>query len=208
MKINSAKLFALLPAIILCMHLYAVSPLQPSTLTCEYIKNPLGIDIQSPRLGWNFISTERNQFQSAYEIIVSDNLNDINKGIGNIWTTGKISSAENIQVEYASKPLQSFTRYYWRVKICNQKNEASEWSGINWFETAMLSANDWKAQWISDGSKNPERDEDYYKPDRMPLLRKSFNANKKILSARLYITGVGYYEAYLNGKKIGDNVLD
>lgn len=192
----------------LCMHANAASPLQPAALTCEYIKNPLGIDTKAPRLSWNFTSSERNQFQSAFEIIVSDNISNINKGIGSTWTTGKISSAENIQMPYAGNVLQSFTRYYWRVKVYNQKGEASEWSEVNWFETAMLSANNWKGQWISDGSKNPERDEDYYKPDRMPLLRKSFNTNKKILSARLYVSGVGYYEAYLNAKKISDNVLD
>jgi len=72
----------------------------------------------------------------------------------------------------------------------------------------MLNTEDWKAKWISDGSKNPEHDEDYYKDDRMPLFRKEFDANKKIASARLYISGLGYYETYLNGNKIGDHVLD
>jgi len=204
----SMKFFCLILAIIFAGGLYAASPLQPAALSCEYIENPLGIDTRAPRLAWNFTSTERNQVQSAYEIIVSDNLPAINKGMGNIWTTGKIISSENIQLPYAGKPLQSFTRYYWRVKIYNQKDETSDWSEINWFETAMLDTNEWQAKWISDGSKNPEKDEDYYKPDRMPLLRKAFKANKKILSARLYISGVGYYEAYLNAKKIGSNVLD
>ncbi len=60
----------------------------------------------------------------------------------------------------------------------------------------------------SEGSKNPANDSDYYKPDRMPLLRKEFPAKKKIERARLYISGLGYYEAFLNGKKIGDRVLD
>lgn len=202
------KFCCLFMAVIFSFCLHAASPLQPVALTCEYIENPLGIDIQSPRLSWNFTSNERNQFQSAYEIIVSDNMKDISKEMGNVWATGKVVSPENIQIPCAGKPLQSFVRYYWRVKVYNQKGEASAWSNINWFETAMLSAGDWKAQWINDGSKNPARDEDYYKPDRMPLLRKSFNANKKILSARLYISGVGYYEAYLNAKKISDNVLD
>jgi alpha-L-rhamnosidase len=207
-RLKQIKFFILFTAVISCYSIHAASPLQPATLTCEYIENPLGIDTKVPRLSWNFTSTERNQLQSAYEIIVSDNIQNINKGIGNSWTTGKIASSENIQVTYAGNALQSFTRYYWRVKVYNQKGEASEWSSISWFETAMLSATEWKAQWISDGSKNPERDEDYYKPDRMPLLRKSFAANKKILSARLYISGVGYYEAYLNTKKISSNVLD
>ncbi len=185
----------------------APSPLQVVKLTCEYIENPLGIDVQFPRLSWTFTATQRNQFQSAYEIIVSDNSKDIQQGKGNTWSTGKIISSKNIQVEYAGKALQSFTRYYWRVKVYNQDDEASSWSEVNFLETAMLN-NDWKAKWISDGSKNPGRDEDYYKDDRMPLFRKEFDANKKIVSARLYISGVGYYEAYLNGKKIGDHVLD
>jgi len=170
----SMKFVCLILAIIFAGGLYAASPLQPAALSCEYIENPLGIDTRAPRLAWNFTSTERNQVQSAYEIIVSDNLPAINKGMGNIWTTGKIISSENIQLPYAGKPLQSFTRYYWRVKIYNQKDEASDWSEINWFETAMLDLNEWRAKWISDGSKNPEKDEDYYKPDRMPLLRKAF----------------------------------
>lgn len=185
----------------------ADSPLQVAKLTCEYIKNPLGIDVQIPRLNWTFNSTSRNQFQSAYEIIISDNIKDIQQDKGNIWSTGKIISSENIQVEYAGTLLQSFIKYYWRVKVYNQNDEASSWSDVNFFETAMLN-NDWKAKWIFDGSKNPELDEDYYKDDRMPLFRKEFNAGKKITSARLYISGVGYYEAYINGKKIGDHVLD
>ncbi|MGH2648634.1 MAG: alpha-L-rhamnosidase N-terminal domain-containing protein, partial [Ginsengibacter sp.] len=186
----------------------AEAPLQVAKLTCEYIENPLGIDVQVPRFNWTFNSTKRNQFQSAYEIIVSTNIKDIQQGKGNIWSTGKIISPKNIQVEYTGGALRSFTRYYWRVKVYNQNDKASAWSDLNFFETAMLHENDWKAKWIFDGSKNPKHDEDYYKDDRMPLLRKEFNAGKKIASARLYISGVGYYEAYLNGKKIGDHVLD
>jgi alpha-L-rhamnosidase len=157
-NIQYMKFFSLMFIMILCIHVQAASPLQPVAITCEYIENPLGIDMSSPRLSWNFTSNERNQFQSAYEIIVSDNMKDIGKAVGNSWSTGKISSSENIQIAYAGKPLQSFTRYYWRVKVYNQKGEASGWSNINWFETAMLSPGDWKAQWINDGSKNPARD--------------------------------------------------
>ncbi len=168
----------------------------------------MGIDIKTPRFNWILASDERNQNQLAYEIIVSDQLKDIQQGKGNNWSTGKINSNQNSQIEYAGSPLQSFTRYYWRVRVYNQKNEVSSWSDINWFETAMLSASDWKAAWIDDGSKQPEKDEDYYKDDRMPLFRKAFNITKKISSARIYISGVGYYEAYLNGNKIGDHMLD
>ena len=182
--------------------------LHPVKLTCEYIENPLGIAIENPRLSWILNSDERNQYQSAYEIIVSDQLKDIQQGKSGQWSTGKIISARNIQIEYAGRALQPFTRYYWRVRVYNQNGIASSWSDINWFETAMLHASDWKAQWINDGSKQPDREEDYYKQDRMPIFRKEFTITKKIRAARLYISGLGYYEAYLNGNKIGDHVLD
>ena len=73
----------------------AASPLQPATLTCEYVENPLGIDTKIPRLSWAFKSTERNQFQSAYELIVGDNIKDIKQAKGNVWSTGKVSSKQN-----------------------------------------------------------------------------------------------------------------
>ncbi|MES1217630.1 MAG: family 78 glycoside hydrolase catalytic domain, partial [Bacteroidota bacterium] len=186
----------------------AASTLQPVQLTCEYITNPLSIETRKPRFNWLFESKERNQVQTAYEIIVSDNATDIQQGKGNLWQPGKIISSQNVQIEYAGNELKSFTRYYWRVKVYDKNGEASAWSVVYFFETAMLQSSDWKAKWIGNGSKFPANDEDYYKDDRMPLLRKDFSARKKIAKARLYISGVGYYEAYLNGKKVGDYVLE
>jgi alpha-L-rhamnosidase len=178
----------------------------PQNLRCEYIENPLGIDTKTPRFSWKLSSTERNQLQSAYEILVSETLVDIQKG--KIWSSGKITSSQQMNIDFQGSPLKSFTRYYWSVKVYNQNGEASPWSQPTWFETAMLDASDWKAKWISDGSKQPAADEDYYKDDRMPLFRKEFNIKKAIASARLYVSGVGYYEAFLNGKKISDHVLE
>lgn len=182
--------------------------LKPANLICEYSENPSYIDISKPRLSWNFISPVRNQFQSADEIIVSDNATDTEKQKGNVWQTGKIISSQNLHIEYAGETLKPFTRYYWCVKVYDKNGDASAWSKPHLFETAMLVAGEWKAQGIGDGSKQFERDKDFYKHDPMPLLRKQFNATKKIVSARLYISGLGYYAAYLNDKKIGDHFLD
>ena len=186
----------------------AAPPLQPAQLSCEYRNNPLGIDVRTPLFSWTLVATIRNQFQSAYELIVSDNIKTILAAEGDQWSSGKITSGQTLHIEYAGKSLQSCKRYYWRVKVYNRQGEASAWSEPAWFETAMLDATDWKASWINDGSMNPLKDEDYYKEDRMPLLRKEFSTRKKIAAARLYISGLGYYEAFLNGKKIGDHVLD
>src|SRR4051812_26678072 len=117
-------------------------------LTCEYIVNPLGIDTKKPRFAWILESKRRNQFQSAYEIIVSDDVKRIKSGKGINWTSGKILSSQNTQQVYEGKPLRSNTKYYWRVKVYDAANRASAWSPVAWFETAMLDTSDWKAKWI------------------------------------------------------------
>lgn len=188
--------------------LLAAPPLLPGRLTCEYLQNPLGIDMRQPRFSWTLVGNERNQLQSAYEILVSDDEKQLASNKGNCWSSGKIISNQATHILYQGKPLRSFTRYYWRINVYNQEGVASGWSKTAWFETAMLEQTDWQARWIGDGSRQPDRDEDHYLPDRMPLFKTVFAASKKIRNARLYISGLGYYEAWLNGKRVGDHVLD
>lgn len=176
----------------------------PVAMTCEYLSHPLGIDVPNPRLAWQLTATQRNQHQLAYEIEVSaDSI-----FIAPVWKPGKIISSQSVHIVYQGRALNPFTRYYWRVRVYDQNNEVSKWSETAWFETAMLNAVDWQAHWIDDGRKPFDRDEDFYQVDRMPLFKRIFTAKKNLVSARLYISGLGYYEAYLNGKKIGDQVLD
>lgn len=181
-------------------------------LRVEYVENPIGINTDKPRFSWIPVSSARNQFQSAWEIIVSDNEGDLKNNKGKQWSTGKVASGQSLHIVYGGEALKSFTRYFWKLRIYNQAGEASDWSPIAFFETAMMQPADWKAKWISDGSKLPEKDSLYYLPDPMPLFRKGFIAKKKIAAARLYITGVGYYEVNLNGSKVaksvGDRVLE
>ncbi|HZH37927.1 MAG TPA: alpha-L-rhamnosidase N-terminal domain-containing protein, partial [Flavisolibacter sp.] len=208
-RLLKSKAYALLLfSSLLAVQLQAASPLQPLTLTCEYLVNPLGIRSQKPALTWTLQAVQRNQRQSAYEVIVGDDLAMVRQGKGNAWESGRIMSAQNISIAFEGKPLKPFTRYYWRVKVYNQNGEASDWSEPAWFETAMLKQSDWKGQWIGDERKQFKKDEDFYSNDPMPLFRKAFNTKKKLQTARLYVSGVGYYEAYLNGKKISDHVLD
>ncbi len=182
--------------------------IHPERMTCEYRENPLGIDDPAPRFSWLLSSAKRNQKQSAYEIIVSDNKSDIERRRGNVWTSGKIESNQNVHVVFQGKPLQSFTRYFWRVRVYDGAGKPSKWSEPNWFETAAFHAADWTGQWIGDGRAPFAADEDFYGDDPAPLFRKTFDTRKTVAEARLYISGLGYYEAYLNGDKVGDHVLD
>ena len=200
------RLFIVVTVLLSSISVLGKNSIRPGELLCEYLKDPVGIESKTPDFRWTLLADDRNQIQYGYELIVSDNLNDIRNGKGNVWSTAKVIS--NVaHVEYSGGTLESFTTYFWSVRVYDEKKEVSEWSAPASFETAMLNNADWSANWIGDGIKNPP-DEERYKEDRMPLFRKEFAVRKKILSARLYISGLGYYEAYLNGKKIGDHVLD
>ncbi|MCD2426085.1 glycoside hydrolase family 78 protein [Niabella pedocola] len=176
-------------------------------LTCEQTVNPLGIDLARPAFGWQLRSAERGQFQTAFEMIVGDRAEQVLAGTGNVWQTGKRNSAENSIILFEGKQLRSFTRYFWKVRVYDRNGKASEWSPVAWFETAMLSAADWKAQWISDGQSLPGTDAGFYKDDPMPVFKQAVAVTKPVKTARLYIAGAGYFEAYLNGEKIGKDWL-
>jgi len=185
-----------------------VAGFSAAQLTCEQLTNPLGIDVRQPLFSWMIESSENGIRQSAYELIVSDNKADIDANRGNIWNTGKTVSDETVFITFEGASLQPFTRYWWKVRVYDQNGRPSQWSQPAWFETAMLDVSDWKAQWIGDGSRQFESDEDFYRNDPMPLFRKTFTVKKQVTSARLYICGLGYFEAYINGARVGDHVLD
>ncbi|PGV49397.1 alpha-L-rhamnosidase [Bacillus sp. AFS037270] len=173
--------------------------LQVTAVTCEYRTNPLGIDTNQPRLSWRIESERRGTLQQSYQIQVS--LTET--GFENpLWDTGLIDSDQSLHIEYNGPQLASRTRYFYRVKIWDNFGRESDWSEIAWWETALLDPYEWKASWIT---PNPEEINSQAEPAFM--LRKQFELKKPIESARIYATGVGVYELYLNGDKVGDELL-
>jgi len=170
--------------------------------------NPLGIDDSSPNLSWVVQSDKRGTLQTAYEILVSTDKKKLEEGMANYWQTGKITSCATFGIKYGGKPLKSFTRYFWSVRIWSQKDEVSQWSPVGWFETSAMKPSDWTAKWISDQRPLPSKVEDFYLETPNPLLRKEIILKKDVLSARLYIAGLGYSIAYINGQRVGDHMLD
>ena len=183
-------------------------PAAPARLQTEYLKNPLGIDTEKPRFTWEVNDPARGAVQTAYQIIVSAHEDSLQQDKGELWDSGKVPSAKQVNIAYEGKPLSPATRYFWKVKTWNAKGEASPYSETAWFETALLNESEWQAQWIGDGREAPQKREDFYDEIPAPIFRKEFSLEKAVRRARLYITGLGYYEAYLNGTKVGDQVLD
>ncbi|MDO4272371.1 MAG: family 78 glycoside hydrolase catalytic domain [Eubacteriales bacterium] len=167
-------------------------------VTVEYQRNPLGLDVRVPRFSWKLESKEKGDFQKAYQIQIS---RLENFQVCDCWDTGKVISGDSVQVEYAGEPLEKFTLYYIRVKVWDEKGQESEWSDTAQFETAMLSCEDWSADWITP-------DYDYTAPKTAcPVLRKEFETDRKVKRARVYVTAKGLYELRLNGKKVGSDFL-
>ncbi len=179
-----------------------------ANLRTELKTNPLGIDAENPRLSWELDLRGRGSAQSAYEILVCDEQKKLEDDNGTFWQTGKVPSNVTFGINFDGRPLASFTRYFWKVRIWDEKGKRSGWSAPSWFETAMMKSSDWQAHWIGSPEPLPAADEDFYKELPAPLIRKDIMIKKVIFSARLYVSGLGYYEARLNGAKVGDAVLD
>ena len=138
--------------------LAAAAYAKPVHLRCEYLENPLGIDVASPRLSWQSDSTERNWKQAAYEVAVASSDKSLRADKADIWDSGKVDSAESVGIVYQGPALTSRKRYYWRVRVWNSGGQVSESTEGAWWETGLLHPTDWKAKWIR--WRNPEDDAD------------------------------------------------
>lgn len=185
-----------------------VQGLHVRDLRCEYLESPRGLDDKHPRFSWILSTTSAADYaksQTAYRILVADNRSDADKKQGNSWESGWIHSDKTQQIPYAGKELQSDKTYYWRVQIKDEAGKESRWSDISEWTTGLFDETDWTADWIGcDIIYDPSLPECNI-PD--PWFRKSFDLTKKPLRAVMFVASVGYHELYVNGKKIGDEVL-
>ena len=150
-------------------------------LRCEYLFNPIGIDIQKPRLMWN---SEGGVRQTAYQIVTEQ------------WDSGKVESSSMLAV-YPTL-LRERERVNWRIRLWDENGEPGEWSEA-FFEMGISS---WQAQWIT-GNYTVNKKLRY----PVDCFRKSFAVEKRVKKARLYITACGLYEARLGGKRVGDFIM-
>lgn len=177
-------------------------------LRCEARTQPLGVDDVKPRLSWVIASKERSQRQAAYRVLVASSEKLLAAGRGDMWDSGKVVSSETLGIIYAGQSLESGLRCYWKVQVWDQNGHPSRWSEPSWWEMGLLRPADWTGQWVNDGKSNPTNDAAFYEDDPAPLFRRELKLGKPVRRARLYISGLGYYEASLNGQRIGDQVLD
>jgi len=168
-------------------------------LRCENRIHPLGLDILNPRFSWQLVSEQRNIMQTAYEIrvVIQSGKSDNNE----FWNSGKVMSSQSVYVPYTGSALESGVSYFWQVRVWDNRGKASPWSERAFWQMGLLQPSDWKAKWIESESAA-----DTVNGPALRFRRK-FSAGKKINSATVFITTHGMYDAFINGKKIGDAFL-
>jgi alpha-L-rhamnosidase len=176
------------------------SEIKTDHLRCEYLKNPIGLDVASPRLSWIITSSGRGEKQTAYQILVASSENLLAEDRGDIWDSGKVASDASIQIVYNGQSLASRQECFWKVRVWDPGDKPARWSKPGHWEMGLLQTNDWTADWI-DARSLPFS-------SASPILRKSVTLlDKKIVRARLYVTALGLYEARINGQRVGDHIL-
>jgi alpha-L-rhamnosidase len=199
----------LLPFLMLLFPLFlsATKKVQVLNLKTEYKTNPIGISELHPRLSWELVSTEKNVRQIAWQIRAALSEKDLKSGKNLVWNSGKVVSEKSLNNTYEGRALKSRDKIFWQLKIFTNKGETS-WSKVNSFEMGFLAETDWKASWI--GLDKVFEGDTLAKHSRLAAryVRKEFQtANKAIKKATIYISGLGFYEAFINGTKTGDYVL-
>lgn len=175
-------------------------------LTCNYLENPLGVETQHPRLSWMLSSDGSARYQTAYRLIVASTMENLDNDNGDLWDSGKVESDQSVFIPYDGIPLSSGQECYWKVCIWDQDGNQSPWSQPGYWEMGFLSDKDWQGKWIAlhPYPVNMAGVKDEWPA---PMLRRSFSLDKDIKKARVYISGLGYYELSINGEKVGDQVL-
>ncbi len=180
-----------------------------TNLRCEYIMNPIGLDVSKPRLSWVLKSEDRCQSQTAYQVLVASTEGLLDMDEGDLWDSGKVFESSSNQIEYGGLELGAWMKCWWKVRIWDGQRIDIGWSQKAYWEMGPMCNEDWTAKWI--GVEPELLHIDINAPQLVglpsPYLRHEFRVDKAIVSARIYATALGVYELYLNGERVGSEEL-
>ena len=179
-------------------------------LRVENMTNPLGIDTDKPRFSWIIGDhyKEKDVRQTAYQIIVSSTYEKMKAGKGDLWNTGWVDSNEQLWIPYGGKPLASDQHCWWNVRVKTNKGETGWNWNPNFFSIGLLNESKWKGYWIGLESLQPGEERGFHTRLAARYLRKEFELKQKpIKRATAFVAGLGLYEFYVNGQRIGRDVL-
>ncbi len=199
-------IYILLSALILSACNQTIN-LNLTKLTVEQQNVNQAIATSTPRFSWNYDTDAENVLQTSYRVIVASTKEKAENNQGDLWDSGVTDSQQMLYIPYGGKALQSRDRAYWKVittATCNGKKVKTE-SEVKSFEISLLNQDDWVANWIG----HEFEDDVLTGHTRVAAryLRKDFSLNDEVSEARLYVSGMGMYSAYLNGREIAPEEL-
>lgn len=179
-----------------------VTNLRTEQMTC-----PMGLDNNTPRLSWIIESDKNNIHQSSYQIIAASSPELLSEEKADMWNSGRVNSDQSVWVCYNGKNLKSNQRVYWRVRVFTNSG-VSDWSETAMFSIGLLGESHWDGRWIGFDNLMPgDKAGVQHSVMSARYLRKEFRVQKQLKQATAYIAGLGLYELYINGYKIGNQVL-
>jgi len=199
----------------------APAAVEVKNVSCEYLAHALGIDTAQPRLSWILDSSERDQKQTAYQVLVADTPEQLAADQGSLWDSGKVRSGQSVHVEYAGKTLVSGQRCWWRVRVWDATDRPSAWSEPSWWEMGLLKPSDWKAQWIGRDEPTATAEKDAFQkaqwiwypegspaqaaPPETRYFRRTLAIPKErtIRRATCFVTGDNQVVLFVNGRQAG-----
>lgn len=187
----------------------------PVELRCEYLHQPLGIDVPAPRFSWQSDSSERNWAQSAYELLVASKPELLAEGTADVWDSGRVRSDNSVGIVYAGPRLKPKTRYFWTVKVWDSKGGSSGFARATWWETGLLVEGSWEAKWIS--WRDPGEDADLATvrwiwipksrvngtvPETEAVFQRTFKLSTRPLRATIFLTARSDFRLKVNGNEV------
>ncbi|MES2795791.1 MAG: family 78 glycoside hydrolase catalytic domain [Bacteroidota bacterium] len=185
---------------ILLIGQYHISAQSVINLMTENQPNPIGLTVKQPKFSWQVKPVTKNTKQTAYQLIIASSEANLKKNIGDVWDSKKVNSTQSVSNNFSGKELGAGKKYFWKVKIWNEKAKPSAWSMPSFFEMGNFEKLIWIANWI--GKIDPEK-----KGIKALDFQKEFKLNKRATKIKVYASGLGAYYLIINGKKVGNNVL-
>ena len=185
------------------------SKVEITNLTVEMQDGSMPLATATPRFSWNYEATVDNVMQTSYHVIVSSSEDKARCGEGDLWDSQSVDTSQMLYIPYAGKTLKSRDRCWWRVYTTvtygNGKSKKLK-SPVQHFELSLLERSDWTAHWIGRDYAD-DKIEDHTEVAAR-YLRTEFPLDKKFIDrARLYISGLGVYSAYINGREVAPDEL-
>ena len=193
---------------------------RPLGLTCNYAEEPLGMGDRRPSLGWRIDTGRPGYLQGAYRVLVASDRKLLEANRGDIWDSGVVREGRSQHVKFGGVPLLPCCDYYWKVKVWDTDGAESDWSPVASWRTGLFDEFDWKGEWVSSrfaevlphrrykSNRRTERENWFMEDSAAVYMRRQVELPSPVRRATAFICGLGYYELYINGRKVGDRVLD